>query len=155
MALKSGLFQEMLSVMHQFINRLMHIRQCRVFLLLFEGFVDFWAPAFGEFFEGADVDVAVMEEGVQFGHVFDQKPPVLADGVAAQRGSGFGDVFLQKCQNLGFASASEMVEALTLSIKPLLPCVPLFHLSILSSKARRFDESPALGLRCGAPSLGR
>ena len=80
--------------MHQFINRLMHIRQRRVFLLLFEGFVDFWLPAFGEFFEGADVDVAVVEESVQLGHVFDQKPAVLADGVAAQGGRGFGDVFL-------------------------------------------------------------
>ena len=89
--------------MHQFINRLMHIRQRRVFLLLFEGFVDFWSPAFGEFFEGADVDVAVVEESIQLGHVFDQKPAVLADGVAAQGGRGFGDVFLQKCQNFSLS----------------------------------------------------
>lgn len=79
--------------MHQFINRLMHVRQRRVFLLLFKGFVYFRSPAFGEFFEGADVDVAVVEEGVQFRHVFDQKPAVLADGVAAQGGGGLGDVF--------------------------------------------------------------
>ena len=50
--------------MHQFIDRLVHIRQCRVFLLFFEGFVDVGFPAFGELFEGADVDVAVVKEGV-------------------------------------------------------------------------------------------
>ena len=89
--------------MRQLINRLMHIRQCCVFLLLFEGFVDVRSPAFGELFEGADVDVAVMEKSVQLRHVFDQKPAVLADGVAAEGGGGFGDVFLQKCQNFSLS----------------------------------------------------
>ena len=89
--------------MRQFINRLMHIRQGRVFLLFFEGFVDFRAPAFGEFFKGADVNVAVVEESVQFGHVLHQKTAVLADGVAAQGGGRFGDVFLQKCQNFSLS----------------------------------------------------
>ena len=88
--------------MHQLINRLMHIRQRGVFLLLFKGFVDIGLPALGEFFEGADVYIAVVEESVQFRHVFDQKPAILADGVAAQGGSGFGDIFLQKRQNFRF-----------------------------------------------------
>ena len=89
--------------MHQLINRLMHIRQCCVFLLLFEGFVDFRSPAFGELFEGADVNVAVMEKGVKLRHVFDQKPAVLTNGVAAQGGGGFRDVFLQKYQNFSLS----------------------------------------------------
>jgi len=70
--------------MLQLVNGLMHIRQCGVFLLLFKGVVDLGSPALGQFFKGADIDVAVVQIRLQLGHVPDQKAPVLANGVAAQ-----------------------------------------------------------------------
>ena len=70
--------------MLQLVNRLMHIGQCRVFLLLFECVVNLGPPAFGQLFKRADIDVAVMQICLQLWHVLDQKAPVLADGVAAQ-----------------------------------------------------------------------
>ena len=74
--------QEVLAVVFQFVNRLMHVSQCGVPLLLLEGCMDLGPPAFGQFLQRADIQVAVVEEGLQLGHVLDQKPPVLPDGIA-------------------------------------------------------------------------
>jgi hypothetical protein len=46
---------EMLSVMRQFFDGFMHIGQRSVFLLFLETVEHFRLPAFGEFFEGADI----------------------------------------------------------------------------------------------------
>ena len=46
---------EMLSVMRQFFNGLVHIGQRCVLLLFFEAVEHLRLPAFGEFFEGADI----------------------------------------------------------------------------------------------------
>ena len=52
----------MLAVMHQLVDGLVYIRQCRVFLLLFKSAVDLWPPPLGQLFQCADVEIAVMEE---------------------------------------------------------------------------------------------
>src|SRR3990167_5225940 len=46
-----------------------------------------------------------------------------------------GTYCLRKVINCSWACSSVVVDALTLAIRPLLPCVPLFQASILSSKA--------------------
>ena len=52
---------EMLSVMGQFLDGLVHISQRGVLLLFFEAVEHLGLPAFGEFFEGAHIKVAVMQ----------------------------------------------------------------------------------------------
>ena len=71
--------------MLQLIDGLVHIGQCRVALVLFEGGIDLRAPAPTELFERAHIKIAVVEKRLKFGHVLHQKTAVLANGVAAQR----------------------------------------------------------------------
>ena len=92
----------MFSVMRQFFDGLVHISQCRVLLLLLEAVENFRLPAFGEFFEGADVQVAVVQIGFQLGHEFDQKTAVLTDGIAAEWRAVFGHILFDEGQNLRF-----------------------------------------------------
>ena len=61
-------------------------------VLLFETGIYLGLPAPRQLFEGAHVQVAVVEKRFQLGHVFDQKAPVLTDGVTAQRGAIFRQV---------------------------------------------------------------
>ncbi len=74
----------MLSVMGQFLDGLVHISQRGVLLLFFEAVEHLRLPAFGEFFEGADIHIAIVQLAFQLGHALAQKPAILADGVAAQ-----------------------------------------------------------------------
>ena len=76
---------EVFAVVHKFINRLVHIGQCRVFLLFFESVENLGPPAPRQLFQGADVQITVMQISFELGHELDQKAAVLADGVAAQR----------------------------------------------------------------------
>jgi len=88
----------MLAVVQQLIDGLVHIRQGRVALLFFERRIDLRKPAFGQLFERADIEVAVMEKGLQPWHVLDQKAPVLPDGVAAHGRLALGHIGRQKLQ---------------------------------------------------------
>ena len=59
-------------------------------------------PAAGELLDRADVDVAVVDEPLQLGHVPGQERPVGADGVAGERcRAGLGDVLPDVGQGLG------------------------------------------------------
>ena len=71
--------------MFQFVNRLYNVGQSGMPLLLFEGTIDHRSPALGQLLEGADVQVAVVKEGFELGHVLDQKTPILANGIATHR----------------------------------------------------------------------
>mgnify|MGYP006940264935 CR=1 FL=1 len=93
---------EMLSVMRQFINGLVDIGQRRVLLLFFEAVEHLRLPSFGEFFEGADIQIAIVQIGFQLGHELDQESAILADGVATQGGIIFGHVLFNEAQNLLF-----------------------------------------------------
>jgi hypothetical protein len=44
---EGNLFQQMLTIVDQLFNRLMHVRHCSVFLLLFKTLVHLGRPAFG------------------------------------------------------------------------------------------------------------
>ena len=59
-------------------------------------------PAFGEFLEGADIQIAVMEIVLEFRHRARHETPVLADGIAAHGRCARRDVFLEKSQHLLF-----------------------------------------------------
>ena len=76
---------EVLSVMFQFIDRLVHVSQRRVALLLLERFVHLRAPAPGQLFERTDIQIPVMKERLQLGHVLHQKTPILPDAIATHR----------------------------------------------------------------------
>ena len=78
------LFQEVLAVVFELVDRLVHVGQGGVALPLFESTVDLRPPTLGQLFEGADIHIAVMQKRLQLGHVLDQKASVLTDGVAAQ-----------------------------------------------------------------------
>src|SRR5256885_2190628 len=127
--------QQARTVVRQLIDGLVHIGQCGVALGLLEGGIGVGLPAPGQFLEGADIDIAVMEEVVELGHVALHEAPVLPDAVAAQRGLPLGTYCERNLINAASASASLVVDALTRSIRPLLPCVPLFQASMPSSSA--------------------
>jgi hypothetical protein len=55
-------FQKVLPVVFQLINRLVHIGQGGVTLLLLERGIHLRPPTFGQLFEGTHIQVAVMEE---------------------------------------------------------------------------------------------
>ena len=78
------LFQEVLAVVFELVDRLVHVGQGGVALPLFKSTVDLGPPTLGQLFKGADIHIAVMQKSLQLGHVLDQKASVLADGVAAQ-----------------------------------------------------------------------
>src|SRR5205823_4885924 len=63
--------------------------------------VDAGVPAAAEFLDRADVDHAVVQVGVQGGHVAGEEAAVGGDGVAGQRGgSGGGGVLLDVVHDL-------------------------------------------------------
>jgi len=90
-------------VILQFSNRLPHVIQREVPRLLAHPGQDVRRPASRKFLERADVEVAVVKEPLQTRHLPVQKPPVLADAVAAHRRRTGLDVNLQKleCKLLG------------------------------------------------------
>ena len=97
-AMNSGFYliqlQKMIAVVLQFINRLVHVSQGRVTLLLLERGMYLWLPSFGKLFEGADIHVAVVKERCQLGHVLHEKPSILPNRIAAHGRAIGGDVLL-------------------------------------------------------------
>ncbi len=92
----------MRTVMQQFIDGFMHIRQGSVFLGFFKTAVRLGLPALGQLLERTHIDVAVVQKRFELGHVARQKAPVLADGIATQRHLALGHIDLQKGQHLCF-----------------------------------------------------
>ena len=62
--------EEVFTVVFELIDRLMHISQRRVPLLLLERAIYLWPPALGQLLEGAHIQVAIVKECFQPGHVF-------------------------------------------------------------------------------------
>ena len=110
--------------MHQLINRFMHIGQGRMALLLLERGIHLRLPSFGKFFEGADIQISIVKPSFEFGHVLDQKTPVLADGVAAHGRHTFRNIQVHKCNEL------------------------LLHLRFIESGGFDFVDQPAFARLC-------
>ncbi len=119
----------MRSVMRQLINGLVHICQCGVLLLFLKAVEHLRLPSFGEFFEGADIQIAIVQIGFQLGHELDQESAILADGVATQGGIIFGHVFFNEAQNLLFSvllrrgGSFDFVNQSAAAVRPLVPCI--------------------------------
>ena len=105
-------FEEVFAIMDQLINGLMHISQRGVLLLLLERAVHLRPPAPGQLLQGADIEIAVMEEGFQFGHVLDQEATVLADRIPAHRCRALGHIAGEKLEDLQTFDAREFAQAL-------------------------------------------
>ena len=124
------------TVVHEFVNRLMHIGKSSVVLLLLERCMHRGFPSLGQLFERTYIQIAVMEECLQLGHVLDQKPSVLANGVAAHRGTTGWHVTAQKgdqlvlrlrlCGYRGF----DLVNQAALAMGSLVPGIHLVQLCI-------------------------
>ena len=59
-------------------------------------------PQLGENFQARHVEIPVMKEGCQLGHVLRQESPVLTDAVAAHRRRALIDVLAQELQRCLF-----------------------------------------------------
>src|SRR5215813_6548033 len=73
------------TVMAQLADRLVNVRQGEMRPLLHEALGHRWGPAARQLFQGAHIEIAVMEEALEVRHVTGQEPPVLADAAAAHR----------------------------------------------------------------------
>jgi hypothetical protein len=88
-----------------------------------------------------------MEKRFELGHELDQKTPVLADGVAAQRGCAFGYVLFQESQDLffgiGFAGGGgfDLVDQAAFAVGALVPLVHLVEqfVGLVNHQHRPFD----------------
>jgi hypothetical protein len=94
---KEGTFsgqKDVLAIISQFGYRLLYVVQGKVVLLLFEdrqGRI----PSLHQLLNGTDIDVSIMEEGIETGHMFGQEMPVLPNRVAAK---GRGTLLTVKSQ---------------------------------------------------------
>ena len=115
--------------MRKLINRFMHIRQRSVALLFFKAVVNLWLPAFGQFLQGADIQVAVVKPSLQFWQVLEQKPSVLPNGVTAHGGHTFADIFLHElnqllfCLGFGCGRGLDLIDQATFAMRALVPSV--------------------------------
>src|SRR5665647_2478523 len=91
---------EVFAVVFQLINRLVHVSQGGVALLLFKRFINFGPPAFGQLLECADVKIAVVKKCFQSRHVLHQKTPILADTVATHGRALLRHILAQKVEQL-------------------------------------------------------
>ena len=74
---------EMLAIILQLFDRIANVFECLVAAFFFQTIHQVGTPALGELLDTADIEVAVMKEGFERGHVTGQKAAVLADAVAA------------------------------------------------------------------------
>ena len=127
--------KEMGAVVFQLVNRLVHIGQRRVSLLLFERLVHIRTPTLGQLLECADINVAIVKKSSSKGMYFTKNrrscPMLLPHSGALP----LDTYWLKNLMSCAWASSSVTVDALTLSIRPLRPCVPLFQASMASSSA--------------------
>src|SRR5690606_16737420 len=75
---------EMLAVIFHLFDGFMDVGQRLVARVLDEPPVDFWLPAARQLLQGADIQVAIVEERLEFWHVAHHEAPILPNGVAAQ-----------------------------------------------------------------------
>ncbi len=124
----SGL-EEVGAVVDEFVDGLVDIGQGGVGLALFEGIEDLRFPAPGQFLQGADIEIAVMQPGFELGHVLHQKTAILADGVATQRRGSFGDIGFDEINDLllglGFGQRGRLdfVDQAAFAVGALVPGV--------------------------------
>ena len=144
---------EMLSVMRQFFNGLVNIGQRCVLLLFFEAVEHLRLPALGKFFEGADIQIAIVQIGFQLGHELDQKSAVLADGIATQGGVIFGHELLNEGQNLLFCillrrgRSFDFVNQTTAAMRALVPSVHFAEqlVALMDDAHRAFNAGAEVG----------
>src|SRR3546814_20089021 len=75
-------FDEMLALMLEFVNRFVNVGQGFVPAFLDKASVDFGLPAQRQIFKRVDIQVTVMKEGFQPGHILDYDTAVLPSGIA-------------------------------------------------------------------------
>ena len=94
--------QKMLPIILELFNTLVNIRQRFMFAVFLHPRHDLGLPAFGEFFERGNIEVAVVKVRLQLRHAARHEAAVLADRVAAHgRGAG-GYVQFQEFDHLVF-----------------------------------------------------
>ena len=76
---------EMLPIMFEFVDRVVNVRQRQVAGFFFQALENFRRPAHRQFFQAADIQIAVMKEFFEIRHATREKTPVLANAVATHR----------------------------------------------------------------------
>ena len=79
---------------------LFDVLQGQMGTILLEGFGHLGCPTLGQDLESADIEIAIVEIGLQARHAACEETTILADAVAAQRGFARRDIPLQKFQSL-------------------------------------------------------
>src|SRR5690606_27214940 len=121
--------EKVLAVVLHFFNGFVDVGQRFVAALFLEPLVYRGRPAARQFLQRADIQVAVMEEAFQVGHVGVHETPVLADGVAAQRRLARRHVLRQKIEQyllglrLGQRGSAHLVDKAALAVGGLVPVV--------------------------------
>src|SRR5690606_29747008 len=98
----TGIDEQALAIELQLVDRFENIVEGAVAGALGEIGAGAGIPVIGQFLDGADVAVAVVQVGLEPGHVTVQETAVLADGVAAQGRGVLPDVALDEVQRLAF-----------------------------------------------------
>ena len=141
--------EEVVPVVFQLIDGLMHIGQSRMVLLLFECCMHRRFPAFGEFLQGAHIEIAIVKKSFQFGHVLHQEPPVLRNRVAAH-GCAIGwHKLAQEYQQdffglcLTSSRSPDFLDQSTLAVRTLVPRIHQVKLGIglVNHHHRTFDAA--------------
>ena len=128
--------QEVGSVMCQLVDRFMNVCQSRVLLRFLEARIGFRLPALGQLLQGAHIDIAVVKERLQLGHVAHEKPSILTNAVAAHGSNTLGNVLAQECQNfcLGLlfrqGGCFHFVREPAAAMGSTVPCIHLCQLLI-------------------------
>ena len=102
-------------------------------------------PSVDELLDRSDIDAAVMEEVVQFGHVAPEETPVLANRIAAQRRYALDAVLAKEfdCQRLGLGHRNSMVpDSIQKSILGMVCEIPIVHLSQFRLGLRNRESRP-------------
>ena len=92
-------------------------------------------PSPCELLQRGYVDQSIMKEFDEGWHLLLKEPLVIPDAVAAQRGSVRFDPLLEELEVRRSASSEVMLEARTLSTRPLRVWCRVFHSSIASNDA--------------------
>ena len=97
--------EDRLAVMAKFRDGFADIIQNMVGFLLFRGVLLGGVPAGDQFFDAADIDIAIVEELTELWHVTVKKTAILADGVSAEWRTAGLTVLFKEIKRLGFSLA--------------------------------------------------
>ena len=90
--------QKVATIMFQLAYRFADIVESKVCRRFLNPGQNVWRPTPGEFLDGADVEIPVMEKSLESGHLAREKPAILANAVATHRRGSGHCVLLQEIQ---------------------------------------------------------